>query len=392
MKTFRRNSPLGKFLALAVIGLSGLAAEYRAQSLPADAPKFEQIAPGIEHVQMVRQRASKEDGDGPWLINALRIDLNLARLRIVHALDEAVGLETVSSLAARYGSVAATNAGYFRTTGTFRGESVGTLMIDRKLLSEPNNERASVGLLPNSRGLVFGHVRFRGILSVAGKSHKVDGLNRPVAADELVIFTPEFHRTTLTSPEGVEVVVRNKRVSAVSDKAGSTRIPADGYVISATGNSRSWILKHLKRGTQVILMTKLEPIARDTSGEWSQVQSITGGGPQLLKDGKVAITNEAEKIGGAFVSDRHPRTAIAKLKSGQILLLTVDGRQPGVSVGMSLPGLAELLLEFGASEAINLDGGGSTTMVVKNKIVNRPSDQTGERPVSDAILIYPRAQ
>lgn len=392
MKRFRRNSPLGKFLALAVIGLSGLAAEYRAQSLPADAPKFAQIAPGIEHVQMVRQRAAKEDGDGPWLINALRIDLNLARLRIVHALDEAVGLETVSSLAARYGSVAATNAGYFRTTGTFRGESVGTLMIDRKLLSEPNHERASVGLLPNSRGLVFGHVRFRGILSVAGKRHKIDGLNRPVAADELVVFTPEFHRTTLTSPEGVEVVVRNRRVSAVSDKAGSTRIPADGYVISATGNSRSWILKHLKRGTLVSLMTKLEPIASDASGEWSQVQSITGGGPQLIKDGKVSITNEAERIGVAFVSDRHPRTAIAKLTSGQILLLTVDGRQPGVSVGMSLPGLAELLLEFGASEAINLDGGGSTTMVVKNKIVNRPSDQTGERPVSDAILIYSRAQ
>ncbi len=72
--------------------------------------------------------------------------------------------------------------------------------------------------------------------------------------------------------------------------------------------------------------------------------------------------------------------------------MAVDGRQPGVSVGMTLPGLAELLLEFGAVEAINLDGGGSTTMVVKGKIVNKPSDQTGERPVSDAILIYPRPQ
>jgi exopolysaccharide biosynthesis protein len=63
-----------------------------------------------------------------------------------------------------------------------------------------------------------------------------------------------------------------------------------------------------------------------------------------------------------------------------------------VSVGISLPGLAELLLEFGAIEAINLDGGGSTTMVVKSKTVNHPSDQTGERPVSDAVLVYSRAQ
>jgi exopolysaccharide biosynthesis protein len=64
---------------------------------------------------------------------------------------------------------------------------------------------------------------------------------------------------------------------------------------------------------------------------------------------------------------------------------------PGESIGMSLTTLAELLIELGAVEGMNLDGGGSTTMVVKNKLVNRPSDATGERPVSDAILVFPRA-
>jgi exopolysaccharide biosynthesis protein len=99
---------------------------------------------------------------------------------------------------------------------------------------------------------------------------------------------------------------------------------------------------------------------------------------------------EAEGIAPRFVSDRHPRTAIARLKDGRVLLATVDGRQPGVSAGMSLPELADLILEFGAVEGINLDGGGSTTMVVNGKVVNIPSDQTGERPVSDAILVLPR--
>ena len=89
-----------------------------------------------------------------------------------------------------------------------------------------------------------------------------------------------------------------------------------------------------------------------------------------------------------FGTDRHPRTALARLDSGKILLVTVDGRQPGVRVGMSLQALAELLLEFGAVDAINLDGGGSTTMVVRDKIVNKPSDQTGEGPVSEAILVF----
>lgn len=83
----------------------------------------------------------------------------------------------------------------------------------------------------------------------------------------------------------------------------------------------------------------------------------------------------------AFVTDRHPRTTIAKLNSGKLLLVTVDGRQHSISVGMSLPMLAELLLALGAVDAIKLDGGDSTTMVVRDKVVNRPFDQTGERPV-----------
>jgi exopolysaccharide biosynthesis protein len=132
------------------------------------------------------------------------------------------------------------------------------------------------------------------------------------------------------------------------------------------------------------------PTETETADLWKQAANIIGGGPQLIKNGRVEISNAAEKILASFVGDGHPRTAIAKLKSGQILLVTVDGRQPGESIGMSLTMLADLLIEFGAVEGINLDGGGSTTMVIRNKLVNKPSDTTGERPVSDAILVFPR--
>jgi hypothetical protein len=98
--------------------------------------------------------------------------------------------------------------------------------------------------------------------------------------------------------------------------------------------------------------------------------------------------NAQEKITPAFVNEGHPRTAIAKQASGKPVLIIVDGRQASESIGMSLTTLADLLLELGAVEAMNLDGGGSTTMVVHNKVVNKPSDQTGERPVSDAILVF----
>lgn len=327
-------------------------------------------------------------------MNVLRIDLKRARLKIVHALDEGVGLETVSSMATRYRATAAINGGYFRTTGTYRGESIGLLLLDGKLISEPNNDRAEVGLISsgNNTEVVFGHLRFSGQISVGRTKHSVQGLNRPLSIDELIVFTPEFHRTSLTNPDGIEVVVRRNIVVAVGDLKGSSQIPSDGYVISAVGSERQWVKNHLRKGSRVMFswrLSSLEPnVGRNEEEKWRRAYSVVGAGPQLIKAGKVAITDKQEKMSPTFRTDRHPRTAIAKLESGKLLLLTVDGRQPGVSAGMSLNMLADLLLEFGAVEAINLDGGGSTAMVVRDNLVNRPSDQTGERPVSDAILVF----
>jgi exopolysaccharide biosynthesis protein len=355
--------------------------------------RSEFIAPGIEHIQLTRGHKSERESTGPWFINLLRIDLTKARLQMVHALDEAVGLETVSSMAARYGALAAVNSGYFRTTGTYRGDSVGVEMLKGKLLSEPNNVRAAAGLIERAekQELIFGHVKFDGqVIAGARSKHIISGLNRPRADNELIIFTPEFHRTTLTEPNGLELIVRGGRIVERRDLKGSSAIPADGYVISASGSVRDWALANLRSGARVELKLNLAPTETEMSTQWKQAASIIGGGPQLIKNGRTEITNSAEKILPSFVSDGHPRTAIAKLNSGQILLVTVDGRQPGESIGMSLNMLADLLIEFGATEAINLDGGGSTTMVIRNKLVNKPSDATGERPVSDAILVYSR--
>ncbi len=358
------------------------------------APTFQLIAPGVEYAQVTRRSALREGGDGPWSINVLRIDPKTAWLKFARAMDQGVGLETVSSLAARHGAIAAINAGYFRTIGTFRGESVGTFVLNGKLLSEPHNERVSVGLIQRQGhvDLIFGHLKFTAILTNGSRSQNVDGFNRPLAANELVVFTPDFHRTTLTTPDGVEVIVRRDKVISVIDRSGSNPIPADGFVVTANGHGREWVLAKLRKGSTLRLSWKLIPVEREAAANWSQALNITAGGPQLIKDGKIAITSDQEKIVPAFVNERHPRTAIAKLKSGKILLLTVDGRQPSVSVGMSLPGLGELLLEFGSTEAINLDGGGSTTMVVLNKVVSKPSDASGERPVSDAILVFSQSK
>lgn len=354
--------------------------------------KLQEIEPGIEYGQTASGHTTKDELTGPWLINVLRIDLRRTRLKVVHALDEGVGLETVSSLAMRYRAPAAINGGYFRTTGTYRGESIGLLVLDHKLISEPNNERAAFGLVDagDKTEVFLGHLRFSGEISIGSTKRPVQGLNRPLTPNDLVVFTPSFHRTTLTGPEGVEVVVRGTRVVSVGDLKGSSKIPADGYVISAVGQSRGWVMSHVRKGAKINFAWRLYPIEADENKDWKRAYSMLGGGPQLIKSGKIAIMDKQEKMVAGFATDRHPRTALAKLDSGKLLLVTVDGRQPGVSAGMSLHMLAELLMEFGAVEAINLDGGGSTTMVIHNKIVNRPSDQTGERPVSDAILVFPK--
>ncbi len=348
---------------------------------------FNEIAPGIEHGQLAT--GSSEE---PLRINVLRVDLRRARLKVVHALDQGLGLETVSSLAARHRADAAINGGYFRLTGTYRGESTGFLLIDGKLISEPYNNRAGVGFVNEgpATNVVFGHLMYEGDISVGRIRHTVDGVNRPVGADEMIAFTPEFNRTTLTNPDGVEVVVRRNVVTAVRDLTGSSQIPHNGFVISAVGKARNWVKRNVRRGSRLRFTWTMTSIEKDGATDWGRAYSILGAGPQLIKSGRIAITHLQEKMPETFATDRHPRTAVGKTADGKLLMVTVDGRQPKVSVGMSLHSLADLLIELKAVDAINLDGGGSTTMVVNHRVVNSPSDQAGERAVGDAVLVFSR--
>ena len=370
--------------------LIAVAAQLSAQ--PVAPVTWRQVGPGVEHAALVRTTDPGAQAAGPFAINALRLDLAQVRLDVVHALDEAVGLETTSSIAERLGAIAAINGGYFRTTGTFRGDSTGTLQIDGTILSEPDRSRSAVGFLRSTAAtrLVFGPIDWTARLTVAGKEQAIDGLNRARGDNEVVVFTPGFHRTTLTDDSGIEVVVRSGTVTDVRDRAGSTAIPLDGFVVSAKGAGRDWALAALRRGARVSVAMRLHPTEPGARNPWATAEDIVAAGPRLLTGGRVDITTEREHMLPAFATDRHPRTAIGVLGDGRALLLVVDGRQPELSIGMSLEELARLLLEFGVVDAINLDGGGSTTMVVGRTVVNHPSDPTGERPVSDAIVVRPR--
>jgi exopolysaccharide biosynthesis protein len=121
-----------------------------------------------------------------------------------------------------------------------------------------------------------------------------------------------------------------------------------------------------------------------------------GGRPVIVRGG---LPSAEALDSSAFAVTRHPRTAAGIADRGRrLLLVTVDGRQPEWSVGMRLDELARLLVALGAEEAINLDGGGSTAMVVRDRastrlrMVNRPSDREGERAVGNALAVVSRCE
>jgi exopolysaccharide biosynthesis protein len=113
-----------------------------------------------------------------------------------------------------------------------------------------------------------------------------------------------------------------------------------------------------------------------------------GGGPVLLYNGDIRITNNEEKMfAGKAISDKHPRTAMGYTKEGKLIVLVVQGRFAGIAEGATLTQEAIILKDIGCSEAINLDGGGSTCMLINGKETITPSDKTGERPVPAVFLI-----
>ena len=118
------------------------------------------------------------------------------------------------------------------------------------------------------------------------------------------------------------------------------------------------------------------------------MQTAIGGGPALIHHGVVRITNNEEMMfTGKAQHDRHPRTAMGYTADGKLIIMVVEGRNQGVAEGASLIHLAEMLKELGCVEALNLDGGGSSCMLVNGKETIKPSDKEGQRPVPAVFMI-----
>lgn len=367
------------------------------------------------------------DGDrrarGPWHIDVITVDPKKfgGRLGASYGPD-LHDRETTSALAESAGARAAVNAGFFvlDPAAGAPGDPAGVGVYRGKVLSEPVADRPSLVLNDDGRGGVE-RLDWRGRAVLGGKQMRLDGINRVPglirncggeASDkptklplhdvtctddsELVAFTSDYGGRTPSGP-GREVVVDARHVvRSVSDTRG-TALPAGSMSLQATGASAAE-LEDVRVGDRLPVTSGLadasgapRPVSADTT--------IVNGGPQLVRDGKDEITQQRDGMVHAdnpsfsygWAAKRNPRTFAGTDSRGRTVLVTADGRSTD-GLGLSIPEAADVARSLGLVDAVNLDGGGSTTMTVDGRVVGHPSDTTGERPVGDAVLVLPPAR
>lgn len=360
---------------------------YRADSVVRDS-----VAPGALYHRLVRN-------DGPWAIRVLEVDRaacwSIASLK---AGGRAVGRRRVSELIEN-----------FQREARIRGQLVaGGANGDFFLFAPPgvptgaSIHRGVVITGPAARPVVasdsagrpwIGTLRVWGRLVAGSDTIPIDGWNRR-SPEGVAFFDPAYGDAVDSVPGSLRVALgpgRQRRVLAVDSSGGIVPIAEGGGVVSVGGAAppglRSRIVAAAAAAVPFDAVVGLEPF---------HPSEAVGGFPVLVRDS--AEVEGLDTAGGAtFGPVRHPRTIFGIASGGRrLLLVTVDGRQPGYSLGMTLRESAQLMLELGATQALNLDGGGSTTMVVRRSwenavrydLANKPSDKEGERPVANALAMF----
>ncbi|MGE7690620.1 S-layer homology domain-containing protein [Lysinibacillus sp. NPDC097214] len=361
-----------------------------------------EVSPQVTHIQQTYNSNSIRE-----FVNVLDVNLNNIYTKLEVGVPKPINsLQTTTNMAKQntydgHRVVGAVNASYFLGNG-----------MPANLLAE-KNEIINYGILgdtyesPTQKPVAFGVSKSGKAIAdyystnlsfqVNGKSYPIDLINTERTTDKTVLYTPD-KKTTGSNNWGVEIVVSNAsqdmkvlhfgdRLSGTVSKVtaygaeGNSTVPSDGFVISVQNKELATELSQITAGTNIDVNLSIDE-------KWMDAQFILAAGPMLVNNGKVDISMPTNS---GFASARSPRTALAVDATGtKVFVVTVDGRLSGHSNGTNLTELASYLISMGATSAINLDGGGSTAMVVRNpggyfaNLVNIPSDG-GERRVS-AIL------
>ena len=342
------------------------------------------IAPGVTYRMEV-------DPVTPLLINAVRISPSAEGLSLVGELaggrvyedgSDTQGRETVTQTALRTRSLVAVNADFF----PFTGDPLGAMVIGGELVSVPQPGRAAFCW---GKGFAqVAYLSFSASFSFEGQSYPIVGLNQECADDTIVLNTPRAGLALSKEPATHIVLALPDKITPVGswkpvvarrvDSAKSVPVN-DGEMVLTFRGAQAEKLQFLNAGDTLDLQVSC------TGVDWQRASDAVAGGPFLVKDGKAFDPFAAEGFTSGFGKDRHPRSAIGRTAAGDLWIVTVDGRQT-MSAGATIDEMAQVMLRFGCVEAINLDGGGSTTLNIEGLTVNRPSEGS-ERAVASALLV-----
>jgi len=312
--------------------------------------------------------------------------------RMAVARGQVLGREQVRNTARRATAngtnvLVAINASFGTLHNTYEGVIHDIHVEKGEIVSHPypGGSWTSFGVTKD-RKFLMGEVRLKAEMRIAGQKINIQGFNcdgnRGYSA---VLYTPKFGHSTRTY-RGYEIILKDVKLPITGgykssftvagvNKRGNTRIPKDGLVVSIRYSRRTDYISKLKSGDKGELEVSFVP------DEWDNVIEAVGGNFRLVEDGK--ITSQMRR--GHRVRKPDPRTALG-YNDEKLFLLVADGRQHGYSSGMSMYEVAQAMIELGAKEVVNLDGGSSSTFIVKGRVINRPSGGR-ERYILNSIFI-----
>lgn len=342
------------------------------------------IAPGVTF--------SRVHTPKPLDVQIVRAKLPLhPNLRLLTALAKGrvLGRATVSSMVQRARAdgayvVLAVNGDYFSANGI----PSGAFVQDGEIIRIPNDR--TMFMVDADGKFSIDRLKSRGTLILPNdKTVRISALNGHPRSKGIFVFTSRFDDVVTVPDDTVFVLASGKSLPLRVDmphelivklvsKGGTAAALSDQEIVLASSDKSSDLLFGLRPGDRISVQFTFEPKGR-------RVVSAIGGGPRLLREGVPYVEWREELMSKSFAARRHPRTAVG-LADGAIVFVTVDGRRLGHSRGMSLYDLAHLMADLGCVDAMNLDGGGSTTSYVRGRVANSPSDGR-ERRVANALLL-----
>lgn len=322
---------------------------------------------GVKHIKLTKYYDGK-----PVRINVVEIDLKLANnFELKPALsstsDNLKSRRTITTIAKNTNSIVALNGTFFKPQ---TGVPLGTLMIDGKMLTGPVYDRVAMGIFDD--GFDMARVQFKSYLNGSKSSVKVDNINQPRMLTTYVLaYSKAWGTTSPASPKyGFQIAVKDNKI--VGSSYSSMTIPEGGYVIVGP-----------EKQLRPLVNEKNIKFEIGTTPDWKDVKHIISGGPYLVKNSEVFVDMTAQKLGA--IGGKNPRSAIGFTKDNEMIMVAVDGRE-GSSVGMTLMQLANFMKSVGCTNAMNLDGGGSTVMYVNGRVVNSPQVKGGIT-ISNALVL-----